>query len=57
MKLKFKEPAPITDHSNPLESMMERFDEAAKILGLDESTYNALKSPRCHFYCNKTSCS
>ena len=42
MKLKFKEPAPITDHSNPLESMMERFDEAAKILGLDESTYNAL---------------
>ena len=45
MKLKFKEPAPITDHSNPLESMMERFDEAAKILGLDESTYNALKSP------------
>ena len=45
MKLKFKEPAPITDHSNPLGSMMERFDEAAKILGLDESTYNALKSP------------
>ena len=45
MKLKFKEPAPIVDHLNPLESMMERFDEAAKILGLDESTYNALKSP------------
>ena len=45
MTLKFKEPAPITDDLNPLESMMERFDEAAKILGLDESTYNALKSP------------
>jgi glutamate dehydrogenase/leucine dehydrogenase len=45
MKLKFKEPAPIVDHLNPLESMMERFDEAATILGLDESTYNALKSP------------
>ena len=45
MTLKFKEPAPITDHLNPLESMMQRFDEAAKILGLDESTYNALKSP------------
>ncbi|MDB4161100.1 Glu/Leu/Phe/Val dehydrogenase [Bacteroidia bacterium] len=25
--------------------MMERFNEAAEILGLDESTYNALKSP------------
>jgi glutamate dehydrogenase/leucine dehydrogenase len=45
MKLKFKEPAPITDELNPLESMMERFNEAASILGLDESTYNALKSP------------
>ncbi len=45
MTLKFKEPAPIVDHLNPLESMMQRFDEAAKILGLDESTYNALKSP------------
>jgi glutamate dehydrogenase (NAD(P)+) len=45
MTLKFKEPAPITDELNPLESMMERFNEAAQILGLDESTYNALKSP------------
>lgn len=45
MKLKFKEPAPITDSLNPLESMMERFNEAAEILGLDESTYQALKSP------------
>jgi|TARA_B110000902_G_scaffold52285_1_gene60373 glutamate dehydrogenase (NAD(P)+) len=45
MTLKFKEPAPITDDLNPLESMMERFNEAAEILGLDESTYNALKSP------------
>jgi len=45
MKLKFKEPAPIVDELNPLESMMERFNEAAQILGLDESTYNALKSP------------
>jgi glutamate dehydrogenase (NAD(P)+) len=45
MTLKFKEPAPIVDELNPLESMMERFNEAAEILGLDESTYNALKSP------------
>jgi glutamate dehydrogenase (NAD(P)+) len=33
------------DSLNPLDSMMERFSEAAQILGLDESTYNALKSP------------
>ncbi len=36
-----------TIHSNlnPLDSMMKRFDEAAKILGLDESVYNTLKYP------------
>ncbi|MCB9245391.1 MAG: Glu/Leu/Phe/Val dehydrogenase [Flavobacteriales bacterium] len=45
MTVKYKEPAPIKDHLNPLESMMERFSVAAEILGLDESTYNALKSP------------
>ncbi|MCC6684269.1 MAG: Glu/Leu/Phe/Val dehydrogenase [Bacteroidia bacterium] len=31
---------------NPLDSMMSRFDEATKILGLDESTYNVLKYPQ-----------
>lgn len=31
---------------NPFESMMSRFDEAAKILGLDEGSYNVLKSPQ-----------
>ena len=41
----YKEPAPITDHLNPFESMMSRFSEAAKLLGLDEETYNVLKSP------------
>jgi glutamate dehydrogenase (NAD(P)+) len=45
MSSKYKEPAPIVDHLNPLDSMMERFSVAAEILGLDESTYNALKSP------------
>jgi glutamate dehydrogenase (NAD(P)+) len=47
MSLKYKEPAPIKsgDSLNPLDSMMERFDEAAKILGLDNDTYEALKSP------------
>ncbi|MBC7425204.1 MAG: Glu/Leu/Phe/Val dehydrogenase [Bacteroidia bacterium] len=36
-----------TIHSdlNPLDSMMKRFDEAAKILGLDDSIYNTLKYP------------
>ncbi|MBR9859934.1 Glu/Leu/Phe/Val dehydrogenase [bacterium] len=43
--MKYKEPAPIVDKLNPLESMMERFHEASRILGLDESTYEALKSP------------
>ncbi|MFY0643935.1 MAG: Glu/Leu/Phe/Val dehydrogenase [Bacteroidia bacterium] len=42
--MKYKEPAPISE-LNPLDSMMERFHEAARILGLDESTYQALKSP------------
>lgn len=41
----YKEPAPIPDKENPLESMMKRFDVAAQILGLDESTYNVLKTP------------
>jgi len=45
MSSKYKEPAPIKDHLNPLDSMMERFSEATKILGLDDSTYDALKSP------------
>lgn len=39
------EPAPIKDHLNPFESMMERFNVAAQILGLDEETYDTLKSP------------
>lgn len=43
--MKYKEPAPIDDELNPLDSMMERFHEAARILGLDESTYEALKTP------------
>lgn len=31
---------------NPFESMMSRFDKAAKIIGLDEGSYNVLKSPQ-----------
>ena len=40
----YKEPAPIVDRENPLESMMSRFNVAAKILGLDEQIYNVLKA-------------
>ncbi len=41
----YKEPAPIVDRENPLESMMSRFNIAAEILGLDDATYNVLKAP------------
>ena len=44
-QVNYKEPAPIVDKENPFESMMERFEIAAKKLGLDEGTYNYLKSP------------
>lgn len=45
--MSYKEPAPVgSAHLNPFESMMSRFDVAAKILGLDESSYNVLKSPQ-----------
>ena len=39
------EPAPIKDKENPFESMMSRFRIAAQHLGLNEETYNVLKSP------------
>jgi len=38
----YKEPAPIKDKENPFESMMERFDLAANLLGLDPGIYNYL---------------
>lgn len=44
-QVSYKEPAPILDKENPFESMMERFDTAAKILGLDDGIYKYLKSP------------
>ncbi len=43
--LEYKEPTPITDKENPFESMMERFEIAASILGLDKGIYNYLKAP------------
>lgn len=45
MPVNYKEPAPIFDHNNPFESMMSRFNIASELLGLDEETYNMLKSP------------
>jgi len=44
-KLKYVEPAPIKDKANPFESMMSRFNIAAEKLGLDDETYEVLKSP------------
>ncbi|WP_460891405.1 Glu/Leu/Phe/Val family dehydrogenase [Rufibacter soli] len=41
----YKEPAPIKDKENPFESMMSRFNIAAEALGLDDETYEVLKSP------------
>jgi glutamate dehydrogenase (NAD(P)+) len=41
----YKEPAPITNKENPFESMMERFDHAANILGLESGIYSYLKNP------------
>lgn len=41
----YKEPAPVVDKLNPLESMMKRFDVAADILGLEPGVYEYLKRP------------
>lgn len=41
----YKEPAPLLDKDNPLESMMQRFDKAAEILGLEPGIYQYLKTP------------
>jgi glutamate dehydrogenase (NAD(P)+) len=41
----YKEPAPIVDRENPFESMMRRFDVAARILDLEPGVYEYLKTP------------
>jgi len=41
----YQEPAPHLDKNNPFESMMERFDVAADLLGLDSGLYEYLRSP------------
>lgn len=41
----YQEPAPIRDNENPFEAMVERFDVAAKILGLDAGLYQYLVTP------------
>lgn len=45
MSQNYQEPVPIPDKENPFESMMERFDVAVEILGLDTGIYEYLKSP------------
>jgi len=41
----YKEPAPIPDRESPFESMMQRFDVAAQMLGLEPGVYDYLKTP------------
>ncbi len=40
-----QEPGPPLDAANPFESMMQRFDVAAEILGLEQGVYEFLKRP------------
>jgi glutamate dehydrogenase/leucine dehydrogenase len=42
----YLEPAPIKDKENPLESMMQRFDQAVKLLDISDEMYYILKVPR-----------
>ena len=41
----YQEPAPIRDHDDPFQSMVERFDIAAEILELDPGVYEYLITP------------
>ena len=41
----YKEPAPVLEKENTLESMMQRFDVAAHLLNLDPGVYEYLKTP------------
>ncbi len=41
----YQEPAPHLDKNNPFESMMDRFDVAADLRGLDSGIYEYLRSP------------
>lgn len=45
IKMNYIEPAPISDKENPLESMMSRFDEAVRLLGITDEMYHILKTP------------
>ncbi|CCG99536.1 Glu/Leu/Phe/Val dehydrogenase [Fibrella aestuarina BUZ 2] len=45
MVMGYIEPAPIKDKENPLESMMSRFDAAAKLVGISDEMYDILKVP------------
>ena len=42
-------PSPALSDDNPFASMMERFDEAAQLLGLDPDLYMLLRRPDREF--------
>ena len=44
-QLKIIKKGAATDSTNPFEAMIERFNEAAKIINLDEDVYQIMKSP------------
>ena len=44
------------DTINPYESMIQRFDVAANLIGLDDDTYNILKSPSRQYLVSRPSC-
>ncbi len=41
------EPAPIKDKENPLESMMQRFDIAVRLLGISDEMYHIINLIKC----------
>ncbi len=41
----YQEPAPLTEHGNPFQEMMERFAEAAEIIELDAGVFTYLSRP------------
>ncbi|CAN5613566.1 Glu/Leu/Phe/Val dehydrogenase [soil metagenome] len=44
-KSKLKQAAPVKDSTNPFEAMIQRFDVAAKIVGLESDVYEIMKTP------------
>jgi len=45
VKISKKAPAGATDSTNPFEAMIERLNEAARVIKLDENVYQVMKNP------------